>query len=121
MKNECFCPVETVQDPARRLHDLPVAGALQLRDTWAAFRVRFQLLDMPEDPLHQCRRCKGILDGNIVGDGVQVVERRFSLDYLSHRAIRALAWALVRTRPSATAISPRAMPSSKAMRCCMDS
>lgn len=59
----------------------------------------------------------GFVECNVIGNGIQIGERRLRPDYFSHRAMRDPASAYVTTLPSATAISPRAMPSSTAMRC----
>ena len=44
-------------------------------------------------------RCR-VLQGNIICDGIQIVNRRVSPDYFSHRARGSFAWACVEVRPS---------------------
>ncbi len=121
MHNEYRISVMAIEDPARRFDDLAVAGSLELLRSTSALRMLGQLPDVPENPLYQfCRRC-GVFKRDVVGNGIQVGHRRLGPDYLSHLERRARAWACVNTRPSATACSPRAIPSSKVMRCCMSS
>ena len=81
--------------------------------------MKCQLLHVSQDAPDKLGRGLWILQGNEVGDGIQVSERRLGPDYFSHRARRFLACAWVATRPSAIACSPRAMPSSTPMRCCI--
>ena len=111
--------VEAVEDPARRLDDLPVTAA-PAKLLWPASALRMvgKLADMLDDALHeQTGRCR-ILQGGELGDRFQVRERRLGPDYLSHLARRFSACSWLSTRPSAIAISPRAMPSRMAMRSC---
>jgi len=79
-----------------------------------------ELFHMLKNPLHHPLRRLRIIQRNVVSNGIQIVKRRLGPDYFSHRAMRCVAWVWDRVRPSSTAFSPRAMPSSRLMRrCCV--
>jgi len=80
-----------------------------------------QLLDVSEHALHQSGRGLRIHDRDVVGNCVKIAQRRFRRDYFSHRSMRARDPAWLTILPSARAISPRAIPSSTAIRCCIRS
>jgi len=113
--------VVAIQHAARRLDDLPIPGAPEFDRTAAAFRMGLELIDMSEYALHKRGRGCGIVQGDVVRDCIQIRERWLRPDYFSHRAMRVRASACDTTLPSATAISPRAMPSRSAMRFCCSS
>src|SRR5690606_2541056 len=119
MQDVDFVPVIAVEDPARRLDNLTIARALELRRTASALRVVNQLLDMAKNTADQLRRGNWVLQCDVISDSLQIAKRRLRPDYFSHLARRFLACACVATRPSAIACSPRAIPSSTAIRCCM--
>ena len=50
-----------------------------------------QLVDVREHSLYERTRRIGILECNIVGDGVQIAQRWVSPDYFSHRLMRRFA------------------------------
>jgi len=60
------------------------------------------------------RRCT--VECYVVSNAVKIGEGRFGPNYFNHRAMRCLASAWETTRPSSIARSPRAIPSSSAMR-----
>src|SRR5882672_9165167 len=110
-----------VDNTAWWFHDLSVPPSFQLREFCTAAWVVRKLAHMAKDPLHQKRRGPRILQGNIVRYGVQIAQRWFSPDYFNHRDMRCLACACVSIRPSSTALSPRAIPSSSPIRRCSNS
>ncbi len=59
---------------ARRLHDLTVAGTLELLRLTATLRVGCQLLHMSKDALDNIRGGSGTLQGNVVGDRIQIAQ-----------------------------------------------
>ena len=117
MQDENRLAIEAVKDPTRWLYDLAIARTAELRRRAATFRVRLELLDVREYPSDQFGGSGRVFQRDEVGDGVQIVKRWLGPDYLSHRAMRVLASACGMVLPSATAISPRAIPSSTDMRC----
>jgi len=72
MQDENAFPVVTVEQPARWLDDLPVAGSLELCRTTADFRMFSQVFDVIDDTPDQLCRSDGILEGNEVRDGLEV-------------------------------------------------
>jgi hypothetical protein len=52
-----------------------------------------KLVDMIEYSLHQAARRDGIVKGNIISDGVEIVKGWLGPDYFSHRAMRCFALA----------------------------
>lgn len=119
MQDKNLAAVKTIENAARRLHDLAIAGLAEFLRPTAAVRVVGQLPDMVEDAFDQLGGRNRIFQGDVIGNGIQIRQRRLRPDYFSHLARRFLAWACVAVRPSATASSPRAMPSRMAMRCCI--
>lgn len=75
-----------------------------------------QLLDVPEDAADEFGRGFRVLDRNVIGNGFEIGDRGLGPDYLSHRDRRFFACACDMLRPCASASSPRAMPSSMAIR-----
>lgn len=51
------------------------------------------MVHMLEYPLYQLFRGFRVFQRDIVGYGIQIAERGLCPDYLSHRAMRCLAWA----------------------------
>src|SRR5690606_18734944 len=119
MQDVDFVPVIAVEDPARRLDNLTIARALELRRTASALRVVNQLLDMAKNTAGKLRRDNWVLQCDVISDIFQTANRAIRPDYFSHLARRFLACACVSTRPSAIAFSPRAIPSGTAIRFCM--
>lgn len=117
-EDDDFVAVVSVEDAARGFDQLAVAPAAEFTRFGAAIGVIAELFDVPEDSLDELAGGRVIIERDVVGDGVEVVEGGLSPDYLSHRAMRFFALACVRTRPSSTARSPRARPSSRpSLRC----
>ena len=81
----------SIEDPARRLDNLPIAPASQFSRLRANFGVVSQLLDVPEYSLYNQLCCWWIVQGDVVSDGIEIAKRRLCPDYFSHRAIRRLA------------------------------
>ena len=106
--------IASIEDSAGWFDQLPVSPARQLRRRRAAVRKPAELFDAREDTLNERPCGLDIVECDVVGDGIEIAERRFGPNYLSHRAMRVLAFACVTTRFSSTARSPRAMPSSTA-------
>lgn len=110
--------VMPIKHATGRLDDLAVAPALQFLRFRAAFRMLGQLVNMAEHMADEPACGFGIVQCNVVCDGVQIAQCRLGPDYFNHRDIRALAWACDTMRPSSMAFSPRAIPSSRLMRRC---
>ena len=119
MQDKDLASIIAIEDPARRLHNLTVTGAPQLLRPATTLWMVSQLLYMTKDAPNELGSSNRIFQCDVVGNGIQITQCRFRPDYFSHLERRFLAWAWVATRPSATACSPRAMPSRIAMRCCM--
>lgn len=122
MEDEDPLSVVAVEDATRRLDDLPVSRPPQFGNAAAALRMPRQLLDVRDHAPEQLRRSDAILERDVVRDRFEVRERRrLRPDYFSNFARRTLASAWLTPRPSASAISPRAIPSSTLIRRCIDS
>jgi len=93
VENEDVFAIESVENPAWGLDDLPVAPSGQFLGSWSALGVIRELGHMIKDPTNQ--RCGGrlVLHGDEVGNRVEVGDGGFSPDYFSHLASRVLAWA----------------------------
>lgn len=100
---------------------MAITQSPQLLRTPATLRMLYALLDMIKDALNKLRSGRWIIQRHLVRNGIQIGQSRLRPDYFSHRARRLRACPLVAVRPSATALSPRAMPSSIAIRCCIRS
>ena len=84
--------IKAIENPARGLDKLPMTGAgSQFGNTWAKLRMVRKQFDMCEYSLHDMRRGLRIIQGDIVGDLIQITERGLGPTYFSHRAIRFLA------------------------------
>ena len=111
--------VATVEHAARRLDDLAIAGAAELGQPAAAVRVPGELLDVTHDAADDRERCVRALDRDVVVNRFEVGPRGPGPDYLRLFFSKyAFTSACVNVRPSASACSPRAMPSRIAMRDC---
>lgn len=119
MEHENLLGIETEENPARRFDDLAVAvaGATELWWLAATFWMGVELLSVREYPSDQFCGGGRVFKRDVIGDGVQIVECWLGPDYLIDRAMRLLASACGTTLPSATANSPRAIPSNTDMRC----
>jgi hypothetical protein len=83
--------IKSVEDPARRLHDLAIPPTLQLLGFGSALGVVSQLRHVLENAAHQLSRCCLIFEGDEVCDRIEIGESGFRPDYFSHLDIRALA------------------------------
>ncbi len=50
-----------------------------------------KLLDVLKDSLHKTARCLRVIQSDVIGNRLEVMESRFGPDYVSHRAMRFLA------------------------------
>lgn len=73
--------------------------------------MQLQMLKVSKHFLNKPARHLRVIQGNVVGDCVQIIECRLGPNYFSHLDIRFLAEEWVTTRPSSTGFSPRAIPS----------
>ncbi len=92
--------LHTIENTARRDNQLAVRQTHQF--IWAGARTREFLkpLDGSQYLLDEFATRCSVLQGNIICDRIQIVNRRVSPDYSSHRSIRRFAWACVEIRPS---------------------
>ncbi len=85
--------VITIENPTRRLDNLPVTPPAKFLRLGAAFRVFHKHGNMPKDSLDQPARRLRIIECDVVGNGIEIVERGLRPDYFSHRAMRFFACA----------------------------
>ena len=83
--------VVPVENAAGWFHDLSVAGPLELWRSGPASGVICQLFHVLENPSHESSGRVGIVQRDVVGDGVEICQCRLSPNYFSHRAMRRLA------------------------------
>jgi len=83
--------VKGVEDAAKRLHDLPIPRPPELLRPATTLWVINQLLNVAENARDQIQSCERILQGDVVGNSVQVAESRLRPDYFNHGERRALA------------------------------
>jgi hypothetical protein len=69
-----------VKYAAWRLDNLPIPRRSELGRARTAFRLLDQLLDVAEDPLDELSRCLGLVEGDVIRNGVEVIESRFRPD-----------------------------------------
>ena len=91
MQDKNLLAIEAVENPARWLNNLTIAGTPKLPWPTAALRVIGQLPHMIDDALDEFRGSYRILQCDVVGDGLKIAQGRFCPDYFSHRARRFLA------------------------------
>lgn len=72
----------------------------------------FELIHVLEYAPDKLLRGVEIFQGDVVRNSIEIGQCGIRPNYFSHRAILALACSLETVRPSSTARSPRAMPSS---------
>jgi hypothetical protein len=70
MKDPNSLAVRAVKDPAGRFDNLPVAGTSELGRDGPAPRVPLQLFDMFEDSLDKAASGLGVVEGDIIRDGL---------------------------------------------------
>ena len=122
MENQDDFTLNSVKHSAGRLDNLAVSRVrAEFGNRTAASRKLFELADVAIDPSNQRAGRGWVLHGDVVGDRQQVSDCRFGPNYPSHRDSRALTSECSTVRPSAIAISPRAMPSSIPSRFCCKS
>jgi hypothetical protein len=80
MENEYAGTVIAVEYPARCFHNLAVTRMAHLWQTGTALWKLCKLRHMLEDSLNEPPRCLRIVYGNIVGNGVDVLQRWFCPD-----------------------------------------
>jgi len=66
--------------------------------------------------LDQSMSRRRFLQGNIICNRIQILNRGISPDYFSHRFNCCFAWMWLEIRPSRMALSPRAIPSKSRIR-----
>ncbi len=91
MQDEHAARLRSMEHTARRLDDLAIAAALQIRRSAAAvgmIRQGVHLREYAPDPFDGSRPT---VQGDVVGDGVEVGQRRLGSDYFNHLASRSLA------------------------------
>ncbi len=72
VENVCAIAINPIEDAARRLNNLPVTPPLQLGRPRTALRMIGQLLYMLKHALDQLPRGLGLVQCDVVGDGIQV-------------------------------------------------
>lgn len=82
----------TIEDPAGSLDQLPIPP-LELSRLGPASGKMTELLDAPKDISDERLRGFGIVERDVIGNGVEIGERGVGPDYPSHRAMRCRALA----------------------------
>ena len=113
--------VDPVEDPARRHDHFAIWRPQQFRRPLARFGEPLQLSHSCEHAFNKPPGCDRVVEGDVLGDAVQIVQRRLGPNQASHFCILRLASAEVRVRCSTMARSPREMPSRIRMRSCINS
>jgi len=92
--------LNTIENAARRDNQLAVRQTNEFIGQRAHTRESLRPFDGShyalDEPASRCR----VLQGNIICNGIQIVNRRVGPDYFSHRSSRRLAWGWVEIRPS---------------------
>lgn len=91
MQDKDLAPIIAIEDTARWLHNLAIAGAPKFWRATAALRMICQLLNMGKDAFDKLGCSDRVLQRDEVGNGIQVAESRLRPDYFSHLARRFLA------------------------------
>lgn len=68
--------VVAIEDATRRLHNLPIPGPSKLPRSATALWMISKLLHMSKDTFDQFRGSDWILQRDVVGNGIQVTQRR---------------------------------------------
>lgn len=91
MQDENLASVMTVENAARRFHELTITRFAELSWAAAASRMIRELPDMVEDAFDElgCRR--GVFQCDVVRYRIQIGQRRLGPDYFSHLERRFLA------------------------------
>ena len=80
-----FLPID---DPTGWFNYLTVSPPRELWKSWSTAWVLGELLDMPQDPSDQIRRCDGVIKRYVISDRVEIAYGGLSPDYFSHRPRR---------------------------------
>jgi hypothetical protein len=72
VKNKDFSSIESVKNAARWFHDLAVWRVGKLSYDGTTFWVFLELFDMGEDPLNKCFCRVWFVEGDVVGDSIQI-------------------------------------------------
>ena len=86
-------PVMSVENSTWRLDNLSIPPSLEFARFGTALGISSKVLDAPEYAPDESLCRIRIVEGNVISDGVEIGERGFRPDYLSHRAIRCFALA----------------------------
>jgi hypothetical protein len=73
VKNVYALAFPPIENPTGGLNNLPITPALELGRLRAAVWMNRKLIDMIEYSLYQAARRGGIVKGNVVSDGVEIV------------------------------------------------
>ncbi len=119
--DEDIAPFHAVEDSTWRHDQLPIGQVGKLWHAPAGFRILNEPLDAREHLLDETRSGIRLVEGDVVGDGLEVSKRGLGLDQARHRFIRFAACSWLTIRPCWIARSPRAMPSNIRMRACCSS
>ena len=82
----------SIKDPKWRDHEMTIEGAFEVRGNRSAFGVGFELIDPMKNSPRQPGGSLRLVQGNIIGNGIEILERWLRPNYLSHRDILFLAW-----------------------------
>ena len=80
VKDEHSLAVVAVENAARCLDNLAVARLPHLGRTGTTLRLLDKLPDVPEDSLNKPPCCLRVIESDVIGNGVEVMESRFSPD-----------------------------------------
>jgi hypothetical protein len=108
--------LDAIENTARRHNQLAIRQATQLGWDGTHARKPLKRFDGSEYLLDQLTGRGGFLERNIIRNRLQILNRRVSPDYFSHRFNRCFARTWVEIRPSFIAFSPRAIPSRSRIR-----
>ena len=76
VQDEDLVPIVAIEDATRWLHNLPVPRPPKFLWAAAALWMISELLDMTKDALDQFRCSDWILQCDVIGNGIQVAQRR---------------------------------------------
>ena len=83
--------VVAVKRATRRLDNLAVARSPHFRRAGTALRLLRKLLDVLKNSLHETPRRLRVVERDVIGNGLEVMESWLRPNQLSHRAMRFLA------------------------------
>lgn len=108
--------LDTIENATGGNKQLPIRQATQFAWNGAQVGKFLKLLNGSGDLLDKVTRGRRVVQGDIIGNPIQIPDRRVSPDYFSHRLNRCFARTWVEVRPSWMALSPRAIPSNTRIR-----